>query len=117
MHPISGEADFVHPVQSFGIRFCLPKTREVFGPSLMRRLELVQELMVNAVNMEEDEEEVLQGKGFAALDASETSKASGDESSEDSEIKAKIQALAQQTQGTESEEVHRTRGGVKIRDD
>ena len=109
----------------------LNDSMRMYGTAVIRRLELVQDLTMSADKMEEDEEEeegadateeVMEGKTFAGLDQKDEEGASGsdsDLSSEDAQLKAKIQALAKQTgQGEDEDEPHRgPRSGVKIETD
>ncbi|CAJ1424105.1 unnamed protein product [Effrenium voratum] len=93
---------------------------KMYGTSIVRRLELVQDLTQNSANMEEDDEpEKFEAKSFADLDKDESDSESDSEISddEDPELKAKIRALAQQTRddGAEEQPAHRgPRSGVKF---
>ena len=107
----------------------LNDSMKMYGTAVIRRLELVQDLTMNSANMEEDDEEeadapeeIIEGKSFAELDRKGEEEVSGSDSelsSEDAELKAKIQALAKQTgQGDDDDEPHRgPRSGVKIGSD
>ena len=98
----------------------LNDSMKMYGTAVIRRLELVQDLTLSADKMEEDDEEdakadeITEGKSFAELDKEEQEDAGSESeySSEDPELRAKIQALAKQTQGQGD-----ARGGVKLEDD
>ncbi|CAE7265835.1 aarA [Symbiodinium sp. CCMP2592] len=98
----------------------LNDSMKMYGTAVIRRLELVQDLTLSADKMDEDDEEdakadeITEGKSFAELDKEEPEDAgsASESSSEDPELRAKIQALAKQTQGQSD-----VRGGVKLGDD